>query len=112
MTENFPFSAILGQEAMQTALLLCAVDPAIGGVLVRGQKGTAKSTAARALASLADRPPERRPIRRLEVAQLDGAGPRRPPPDCPDLGFTAEPALLPDRSSGGVLPVVLIRNTQ
>lgn len=52
MTENFPFSAILGQEAMQTALLLCAVDPAIGGVLVRGQKGTAKSTAARALASL------------------------------------------------------------
>ena len=37
---------------MQTALLLCAVDPAIGGVLVRGQKGTAKSTAARALASL------------------------------------------------------------
>ena len=52
MTENFPFSAILGQEAMQTALLLSAVDPAIGGVLVRGQKGTAKSTAARALASL------------------------------------------------------------
>ena len=52
MSENFPFSAILGQEAMQTALLLCAVDPAIGGVLVRGQKGTAKSTAARALASL------------------------------------------------------------
>ena len=52
MSENFPFSAILGQEAMQTALLLCAVDPSIGGVLARGQKGTAKSTAARALASL------------------------------------------------------------
>ncbi len=52
MSESFPFSAILGQEAMQTALLISAVDPAIGGVLVRGQKGTAKSTAARAMASL------------------------------------------------------------
>ena len=52
MPENFPFSAILGQEAMQTALLLSAVDPAIGGVLIRGQKGTAKSTAARAMAAL------------------------------------------------------------
>jgi len=49
---NYPFSAILGQPAMQTALLVSAVDPGIGGVLVRGQKGTAKSTAARALADL------------------------------------------------------------
>ncbi len=52
MLVTYPFTAILGQEAMQTALLLSAVDPAIGGVLVRGQKGTAKSTAARALARL------------------------------------------------------------
>ena len=52
MSESFPFSAILGQEAMQTALLISAVDPTIGGVLIRGQKGTAKSTAARAMASL------------------------------------------------------------
>ncbi len=52
MPPTYPFTAILGQEAMQTALLLSAVDPAIGGVLVRGQKGTAKSTAARALATL------------------------------------------------------------
>lgn len=52
MTARFPFSAILGQTEMQTALLISAVDPAIGGVLIRGQKGTAKSTAARALASL------------------------------------------------------------
>lgn len=49
---QFPFSAMLGQEAMQTALLLNAVDPGIGGVLIRGQKGTGKSTAARALADL------------------------------------------------------------
>lgn len=52
MSADYPFTAILGQQAMQTALLLSAVDPAIGGVLVRGQKGTAKSTAARALAAM------------------------------------------------------------
>lgn len=50
--ENFPFTALLGQEAMQAALLVNAVDPLVGGVLVRGQKGTGKSTAARGLASL------------------------------------------------------------
>jgi len=48
----YPFSAILGQDAMKTALLINAVDPGIGGVLIRGQKGTGKSTAARALAAL------------------------------------------------------------
>jgi magnesium chelatase subunit D len=48
----YPFSAVVGQEAMQLALLLNAINPAIGGVLIRGQKGTAKSTAARALAVL------------------------------------------------------------
>jgi Mg-chelatase subunit ChlI len=48
----YPFSAILGQDAMKTALLVNAVDPTIGGVLIRGQKGTGKSTAARALAAL------------------------------------------------------------
>ena len=48
----YPFSALVGQEAMQLALLLNAINPAIGGVLIRGQKGTAKSTAARALARL------------------------------------------------------------
>ncbi|MFN8455925.1 MAG: ATP-binding protein [Anaerolineae bacterium] len=48
----YPFSAVVGQETMQLALLLNAINPAIGGVLIRGQKGTAKSTAARALAAL------------------------------------------------------------
>ncbi|HEY2044337.1 MAG TPA: magnesium chelatase subunit D family protein [Jatrophihabitans sp.] len=49
---GFPFSAVLGADDMQLALLLNAVSPAIGGVLVRGEKGTAKSTAVRALAAL------------------------------------------------------------
>ena len=48
----FPFSAIVGQAEMTQALLLAAVDPAIGGVLVLGDRGTGKSTAVRALAAL------------------------------------------------------------
>lgn len=49
---NFPFSAIVGQEEMKRALLIAAVDPRIGGVLVFGDRGTGKSTAVRALAGL------------------------------------------------------------
>jgi len=48
----FPFSAIVGQEEMKQALLIAAVEPAIGGVMVFGDRGTGKSTAVRALAAL------------------------------------------------------------
>lgn len=48
----FPFSAIVGQERMKLALVLNAINPGIGGLLIRGEKGTAKSTAARSLAAL------------------------------------------------------------
>jgi magnesium chelatase subunit D len=49
---NYPFSALVGQPAMKRALVLAAIHPALGGVLIRGSKGAAKSTAVRALADL------------------------------------------------------------
>jgi Mg-chelatase subunit ChlI len=52
MPAIYPFTAIVGQERMKRALVLNAVSPRIGGVLIRGERGTAKSTAARALAAL------------------------------------------------------------
>ncbi len=48
----YPFSAIVGQEEMKLALILNAIQPSIGGVLIRGENGTAKSTAVRALAAV------------------------------------------------------------
>jgi Mg-chelatase subunit ChlI len=52
MPPIYPFTAIVGQERMKRALVLNAVNPRIGGVLIRGERGTAKSTAARAMAAL------------------------------------------------------------
>jgi magnesium chelatase subunit I len=48
----YPFTALVDQEAMKRALILNAINPAVGGVLIRGERGTAKSTAARALAAV------------------------------------------------------------
>jgi magnesium chelatase subunit D len=52
ITTTYPFSAIVGHDRLRLALLLCAVRPEIGGVLIRGEKGTAKSTAVRGLAHI------------------------------------------------------------
>jgi magnesium chelatase subunit I len=52
MSQPFPFSAIVGQDEMKLAILIAAIDPTIGGVLVFGDRGTGKSTAVRALAAL------------------------------------------------------------
>src|SRR5260370_9465237 len=61
---TFPFSAVVGQDDAKLALLLNAIDPAVGGVLLRGQKGSAKSTLARGIAALL---PGRAPFVELPV---------------------------------------------
>src|SRR5262245_40084330 len=52
MSPAFPFSAIVGQDLLKRAMILGVIQPALGGVLVRGTKGVGKSTAVRALAAL------------------------------------------------------------
>ena len=52
MSTIYPFTALVGQDQMKLALLLNAVDPRVGGVLIQGDKGTAKSTAVRGLAKV------------------------------------------------------------
>jgi magnesium chelatase subunit D len=103
MRINFPFAALVGQDALKDALLWIAVDPRIGGLLITGTRGTAKSTAARALADLL--PPgtpfvdlpvgatEDRVIGTLDVRALLAGGERR-----------FEPGLLA-RANEGVLYV-------
>lgn len=77
MSTPYPFTALVGQTDLRLALLLNAVSPAVGGVLVRGEKGTAKSTAVRALSTL--------------LPQVDvvpgcrfSCAPAAPDPGCPD----------------------------
>lgn len=52
MAVVFPFSAIVAQDEMKLALVIAAIDPSVGGVLVFGDRGTGKSTTVRALAAL------------------------------------------------------------
>jgi magnesium chelatase subunit D len=75
--QGFPFTAVVGAEAMQLALILNAVSPAIGGVLVRGEKGTAKSTAVRGLAALL-------PEVSVVTGCRFGCDPAAVEPGCPD----------------------------
>ncbi|MEM9585131.1 MAG: magnesium chelatase ATPase subunit I [Pseudomonadota bacterium] len=73
MKQPFPFSAIVGQTDMKRAMILTAIDPSIGGVLVFGDRGTGKSTAVRALAALLP------PIQAIKACPVNSA--RRE--DCP-----------------------------
>src|SRR5690349_5167900 len=83
MPQQYPFSAVVGSDDMALALILTTVSPEIGGVLVRGEKGTAKSTIVRALASVL--PP-------IEVVAGDrfSSDPRDPAPLSPDGPFDAD----------------------
>ncbi|MFY1632078.1 VWA domain-containing protein [Solwaraspora sp. WMMB335] len=78
----YPFSAVVGLADLRQALLLGAVHPGIGGVLIRGEKGTAKSTVVRALAALL---PE---VGRVVGCRF-GCDPTVPDPGCPDGPHTA-----------------------
>ncbi|MCW2522750.1 MAG: magnesium chelatase [Frankiales bacterium] len=82
---QFPFTAVVGMDDLRLALILNAVSPAIGGVLVRGEKGTAKSTAVRALTAV---------LPQLEVVEgcRFQCDPSDPDPDCPDGPHSAEQA--------------------
>src|SRR5882762_8645380 len=73
----YPFSAVVGHDDLRLALLLNAVHPAIGGVLVRGEKGTAKSTVVRALAALL-------PLVAVVTGCRFACDPEAPDPSCPD----------------------------
>ncbi|MGW6136555.1 putative cobaltochelatase [Streptomyces sp. NPDC055144] len=77
MSTPYPFTALVGQDDLRLALLLNAVSPAVGGVLVRGEKGTAKSTAVRALSALM---PEVEVVAGCRFSCVPGA----PDPACPD----------------------------
>ncbi|MGK5544822.1 putative cobaltochelatase [Streptomyces sp. URMC 127] len=74
---TYPFTAIVGMDDMRLGLLLNAVSPSIGGVLVRGEKGTAKSTAVRALSALL-------PEIDVVVGCRFSCDPAAPDPACPD----------------------------
>ncbi|WP_216871023.1 ATP-binding protein, partial [Modestobacter excelsi] len=74
---TYPFGAVVGMDDMRLALLLNAVSPAVGGVLVRGEKGTAKSTAVRALSAVLP------PVTVVAGCRF-ACDPAIPDPECPD----------------------------
>src|SRR5688572_6259298 len=77
MNATFPFSAVVGQDDLGLALSLAVVSPAIGGVLVRGEKGTAKSTMVRGLTSVLP------PLSVIEGCRFS-CDPSSPDAECPD----------------------------
>jgi magnesium chelatase subunit D len=84
----FPFSAVVGHDDAKLALLLAAIDPAIGGVLLRGQKGSAKTTLARGLAALLP-----------GDAPFASSGRSTSPPSSPARADASNPASSPPRTA-------------
>jgi magnesium chelatase subunit D len=95
---QFPFSAIVAMEDMRLALVLNAISPAIGGVLVRGEKGTAKSTAVRALTTVLP------PVEVIAGCRFS-CSPSAPDPQCPDGPHPAGAAAQPRPTRLVELPV-------
>ncbi len=83
---SYPFSAVVGLDDLRLALVVNAVSPAVGGVLVRGEKGTAKSTVVRALAALLP------PVRVVPGCRFS-CDPAEPDPSCPDGPHPAVPEV-------------------
>ncbi|MCW2778680.1 MAG: cobaltochelatase subunit [Frankiales bacterium] len=88
MSAAYPFSAVVGLEDLRLALVVNAVSPAVGGVLVRGEKGTAKSTVVRALASLLP------PVETVEGCRFSC---EPGDDDCPDAASHGSPLVRPAR---------------
>ena len=95
---SFPFSAIVAMDDMRLALILNAISPAIGGVLVRGEKGTAKSTAVRALTAVLP------PVEVVAGCRFS-CSPAAPDPQCPDGPHPAGAAGQPRPARLVELPV-------
>src|SRR5438046_9300077 len=95
----YPFTAIVGQEAMKLALILSAIEPNIGGVIIMGHRGTGKSTAVRALADLLP------PIKKVKGC-IYGCDPDRTNELCTQCTTTMSDAgQLP--AERGMVPVVV-----
>ncbi|KPF43443.1 magnesium chelatase ATPase subunit I [Rhizobium sp. AAP43] len=99
MAHPFPFAAIVAQEDMKKALLMAAVEPLLGGVLIFGDRGTGKSTAVRALAEL---------LPKIEVRTgcRYNCLPAEPQPSCP----VCNAASKMQGKQGSLAPVVKIRS--
>jgi magnesium chelatase subunit D len=95
---RFPFTGVVAMDDMRLALILNAISPAIGGVLVRGEKGTAKSTAVRALAAV---------LPEVEVVAdcRFSCDPEAPDPECPDGPHAANASARARASRLVELPV-------
>ncbi|HEX8630399.1 MAG TPA: protoporphyrin IX magnesium chelatase, partial [Catenuloplanes sp.] len=98
MSPPYPFSAVVGLAELRLALLVTAVSPAVGGVLVRGEKGTAKSTIVRALAALLP------PVDVVRGCRF-GCDPAAPDTQCPDGPHPPDAAGLARPAALVELPV-------
>ena len=101
MPSVFPFAAIVGQDEMKLAILIAAVDPRVGGVLVFGDRGTGKSTAVRALAALL-------PQMRATIGCRYGCDPKSPPGACDRCDELKGSRAAPKLPKSHLIPVPVV----